>query len=286
MRLLSLSLLAVLALFSSACNQENTETESAEEFTEAMAKEHAGDTPTGNSVAWLEPATEVEGEPVSYTTIDGTGITGYLARPKSQESSSTGVIVIHEWWGLNDNIRAMARRIAGDGYVALAVDLYNGNVAGTSDSAKILMGEAMQNKDQAIANLKDGIAYLKAQGATKIGVIGWCFGGAWSLQTALNFPDDIDATVIYYGHLVNDPDMLAKLDMPLLGIFGEEDGGIPVAQVREFESTLDSLGKQHTIQIYPNANHAFANPSGERYNAEAAVDAWTKTTAFLSEHLK
>lgn len=284
MRLLSLSLLAALAFFSMACNQENTD--SADEFTDAMAKEHAGDTPSGNSVAWMEPSTEVEGEPVSYTTADNKEITGYLAQPKSPEKPTTGMIVIHEWWGLNDNIRAMARRIAGDGYLALAVDLYNGNVATTSDSAKILMGNAMEGREQAIANLKDGIAYLKAQGATKIGVLGWCFGGAWSLRTALNFPDDIDATVIYYGHLENDPATLAKLDMPVLGIFGEEDGGIPADQVRAFESTLDSLGIQHSIHIYPNANHAFANPSGERYNAEAAADAWAKTTAFLSENLK
>lgn len=119
-----------------------------------------------------------------------------------------------------------------------------------------------------------------------IGVVGWCFGGGWSLQTALALGDGIDATVIYYGRLVTDPAELEPLTSPVLGIFGSLDQGIPVETVREFESALDSLGKEATIHVYEGADHAFANPSGTRYNAEAAEDAWEKTMAFFAQNLR
>ena len=118
-----------------------------------------------------------------------------------------------------------------------------------------------------------------------MGVIGWCFGGGWSFRTALALPDAIDAAVIYYGEPVTDRDRLDALEMPILGLFGGADQGIPVARVREMEAALDALGKDATIVVYDGANHAFANPSGRRYDAEAAEDAWTRTTAFLAEHL-
>lgn len=255
--------------------------EGKKDFTDTMAHEHAGDHPVGNDVAWMEPSSPVKGEEVSY----GTNHTAYLALPEGNEKPTSGLIVIHEWWGLNDNIQAMARRLAGEGYMALAVDLYNGNVATTPDSAKSFMGTAMKNPDVGIGNLREALTYLKEQGATKVGVIGWCFGGGWSLRTALNFPEEIAATVIYYGQLETDPEQLKKLKMPVLGMFGEEDQGIPVEQVKQFEQVLDSIGVDASINIYPNANHAFANPSGERYNEEAAKDAWEKTVAFLKGNL-
>lgn len=279
-------LLVVGTLIFAGCGSDESDGTD-ENYSDAMAREHEGDTPTGNDVAWLEPAVPVNGSDVEYASVDGAAISGYFATPEHRNGTEMpGLIVIHEWWGLNENIEAMARRLAGEGYMALAVDMYGNNVAETPDSAKALMQKVMDNPKSGVDNLGQAIDFLKKQGATRIGVIGWCFGGGWSLQTALNFPDQIEATVIYYGHLENDPEQLAKLDMPVLGIFGEEDTGIPVEGVRAFESTLDSLGVEKSIHIYPNASHAFANPSGERYNAEAATDAWSKTEAFLAEHLK
>ncbi len=285
MRLLHTLILCTLVSLTVACNQEEQAEE--KDFTEAMAKEHAEDTPTGNQVAWLQPATSVKAEKIAYATIDQKPVNGYFVAPTGTGTSPTaGVVVIHEWWGLNENVEAMARRIAGDGYMALAVDLYNGNVAENADSAKAFMKAATEDPDKGIDNLRQAIALLKERGATQIGVVGWCFGGGWSLKTGMNFPDDIDATVIYYGHLETDPEQLKKLNMPVLGIFGENDGGIPVDEVKAFESALNSLEIENSINIYPGAEHAFANPSGKRYNAEAAEDAWEKTTAFLAEHLK
>ncbi len=274
------TLLICVSTITAACGNGD-ETEKEDGYLDSMSREHAGDHPVGNDVAWLEPDRPVKGEDVSY----GTGTAGYLAMPEGEEKPTEGLIVIHEWWGLNDNMKAMARRLAGEGYTALAVDLYEGKVASTPDSARAYSGAAMENPEAGVANIRGAIDYLKENGATKIAVVGWCFGGGWALRGALNFPEEIDATVIYYGRLETNPEELKKLNMPVLGIFGEEDQGIPVDQVRRFDTVLDSLGVNSSVHIYPEAGHAFANPSGERYHEEAAKDAWEKTTAFLAEHL-
>ena len=268
------------------------QSQSAEEAA-TMAPEHVGDRPVASEAATTEPATAVVGDPVIYGTgtgsADGEEITGYLARPENATGPLPGLLVIHEWWGLNDNIRAMTRRLAGEGYVALAVDLYGGQVADTPDKARELMSSV--DPDRAIENLRQARAYLaeqlKSDGGPggRIGVIGWCFGGGWSLRTALAMPDGIDATVIYYGHLTTDRSELAKLDSPVLGLFGAEDGSIPPDQVHAFEEALETLGKPVEVKIYDGAGHAFANPSGERYRPEAAQDAWRRTVAFLAKNL-
>jgi len=255
-----------------------------EDYQARMAREHAGDRPIPNPMSEAAAAAEVETESVDYADLDGTTISGHLARPEGSEPAA-GIIVIHEWWGLNDNVRAMAERLAGEGYAALAVDLYEGEVTDDRDAALRLMRGAGAKKDRLIENLRQAHAFLAAAGATKIGVIGWCFGGGWSLQTGLALGDGIDATVIYYGRLETEAAALAPLTSPVLGIFGAEDTGIPVEGVREFEAALTELGREVSVHIYEGAYHAFANPSGRRYNAEAAEDAWKKTLAFFSVHL-
>jgi carboxymethylenebutenolidase len=178
----------------------------------------------------------------------------------------------------------MARLFAHHGYVALAVDLY-GESADSPERARELMGNV--DEAQAEENLRQAYRYLAEQhNAPRVGVVGWCFGGGWSLRTALALPGQIDAAVIYYGRLIQERDRLAMLDMPILGIFGAEDEGIPVDGVRQFESTLEELGKDVDIQVYEGAGHAFANPSGERYQPEAARDAWQRTLDFLERTLK
>ncbi len=250
-----------------------------------MAHQHEGDAPVATEAARTEPAAEVETQTVAYATVNGQQVQGYLARPMGAEGPLPGVIVIHEWWGLNDNIRSMAEQLAGQGYRALAVDLYGGASASTPDEAQTLMRAALEKSGELTENLKQAYAYL-SDGGQKVGTIGWCFGGGWSLQTALVLPEDIDATVIYYGRVVTEKAELEKLRMPILGIFGAEDDGIPVDSVRAFESALKELGKNASIHVYEGANHAFANPSGQNYKAEPANDAWQKTLAFFGEHLK
>ena len=254
-----------------------------------MAQEHQHDKPAPTPAAAQEPAHPVSAEEVTYAQAGGKPVHGYLARPREAKGSLPALpalVVIHEWWGLNDNIRSMTRRLAGEGYQALAVDLYGGATADTPDAAMKLMNGVLADTAPAAANLKQAVAYLKGKGAKKIGVIGWCFGGGWSLQTALLAPDDVAATVIYYGHLETDPAKLAILKSPVISFFGAEDKSIPVDGVHAFEAELKKQGKPVEVHVYDGAGHAFANPSGGNYRPEAARDAWQRTTAFLARHLK
>jgi carboxymethylenebutenolidase len=257
------------------------------EHADRMAVEHAHDAPIANPASQTAPAVDVEADEVQYATVDGRAVIGYLARPAGVEGALPALIVIHEWWGLNDNIRAMTRRLAGEGFAALAVDLYSGQVADERDGAYALMTSANANPAAAEANLGQAYAYLTEElDAPNVASIGWCFGGGWSLNTALLLPDRLDAAVIYYGHLVTDPERLAALQMPILGLFGELDQGIPLEDVRAFERALADLGKDAKIIVYPGADHAFANPSGRNYQPETAAQAWRETVAFLDAELR
>lgn len=257
---------------------------SAQTYLERMERAHAGDAPVAAPVALWAPAQEVSGEEVAYGTADGRELTGYLARPVGARDSLPALIVIHEWWGLNENIRAMARRLAGHGYSALAVDLYGDRVASTPDSAAALARSV--DEETARENLRQAYRFLTSRGAPRVASIGWCFGGGWSLRTALAMPEALDAAVIYYGRLIHDPDRLSALAMPVQGHFGAEDGSIPVSSVRRFEAVLDSLGVRNEVYVYEGAGHAFANPSGTRYVPDAAEAAWKRTVRFLAEALE
>ena len=259
---------------------------SAQDIVTRMEHEHAGDAPVASPAAEAEPAVPVVGAEVAYATLDDKAIHGYLARP-AQGTPRAGILVIHEWWGLNDQIRAMADRLAGEGYAALAVDLYEGEVGTDRDAAATLMRKSLGRQEMLDENLRQAYGFLTAEtNVGDVGVIGWCFGGGWSLRTALLLGDRIGAAVIYYGRLVTDVQELAPLDSPVLGFFGELDGGIPVATVRAFETALETLQKPASIHVYPGADHAFANPSGTRYDEAAADDAWKKTLHFFAEHLE
>lgn len=279
-----------LAIALQSCNAPATSSSNADDFTDRMAQEHQGDKPVATEVALAAPAQAVVSESVEYATVDGVAVTGFLAQPASAVDSGEslpGIIAIHEWWGLNDNIKAVAERLAGEGYSVLAVDLYGGAVADQPDQAKQLMQGVMGQPAPAQDNLVQAHDYLVEQlGAPTVGSIGWCFGGAWSLRTGLLLPEQLDALVIYYGRLESDPRVLEPLQMPIAGFFGGLDQGIPVEAVQAFETTLTELGQSPEIHIYDDADHAFANPSGQRYNAAAAEDAWDKTTAFFAQHLK
>lgn len=208
---------------------------------------------------------------------------GYLATPV-EDGQYPAVIMIHEWWGLNENIRDMAKKLASHGYVVFAVDLYDGNVATTSEQARQLRSSFEEK--YWIDNMNMASSYIEQNySPEKIGSIGWCFGGGQSLNLALN-NDSIDATVIYYGQLVTDTERLSSIDWPILGIFAELDQGIPPETVNEFEVALKELEIPNEIYIYPGVNHAFANPSGDRYAPKASMDAWQKTISFLEINLK
>ncbi|HEX6673185.1 MAG TPA: dienelactone hydrolase family protein [Nitrososphaeraceae archaeon] len=201
------------------------------------------------------------------------------------------VIMIHEWWGLNENIKNMAETLAKKGYVVLAVDLYNGQVANTTESAQNLVSKVRENPSESINNLQHAVRYLSSLenvNSSKIASLGWCFGGGQSLQLALNTEPEypLAATIIYYGNLVSDQESLSKIKWPVLGIFGDQDKSIPVDSVKQFEDALNANGITNEIYIYKGVGHAFANPSGDNYAPQETQDAWQKTVSFLEKYLK
>ena len=213
-------------------------------------------------------------------------VKGYLAKP-ADKKARPGLILIHEWWGLNDNIRENARAFAELGYVALAVDLYDGEMATTPDGARKLAGSVRKNTEAAFANLKQAVSYLSGLTGevdpARIASVGWCFGGGWSYQMAKN-DLGVKASVIYYGRF-NPADDLSRMRATILGHFGETDRGIKVDNVREFQAKLKTLKGDHMIFIYPNAGHAFANADSRNYDNAAAETAWKRTMEFFQKHL-
>ena len=225
------------------------------------------------------------GKAVSYKSGDET-VQGMLYTP-SGKGPFPGIIVIHEYWGLNDWVKEQASKLADQGYEALAVDLYRGKVATTPDEAHELMRGVPE--DRATRDLHAAFEFLKSQSNVKkdrIASIGWCMGGGYSLDVALQEPT-LTAALINYGHLAVDADSLKKINASILGIFGGQDRGIPVEDVKKFEQTLKELGKKVEIVIYPNAGHAFENPNNKAgYRADDAADAWKRTVKFLENTLK
>lgn len=263
-----------------------------------MQSAHEGDRPEATAAA-REPVIPVTASTVSYGETDaGESITGYAAAPSRPDSvleargmnpdtaNLPGLIVIHEWWGLNDNIRTATRRLAGEGYRAVAVDLYGGASAETPEEARDLMQTAMSNQDQLLANLEQAHTYLREETeAPSVAVMGWCFGGGMTLKAAVNEPTRFDGAVVYYGSPSGiSREDLEPVDFPMIGFFGENDQAISAQEVRDLEQMLADLEKDAAFYYY-DAGHAFANPSGRNYDAEAAEDTWEKTTAFLQETL-
>jgi carboxymethylenebutenolidase len=222
---------------------------------------------------------------VSYKSGDET-VQAVLYTPPGK-GPFPAIIVIHEWWGLNDWVKDQASKLSDQGYVALAIDLYRGKVATTPDMAHEIMRGVPE--DRAKRDLHAAFEFLQSQPNVRkdrIGSIGWCMGGGYSLDVALQEPT-LAADVINYGHLATDPEALKKINAPILGLFGAQDHGIPPDDVKKFGATLDQLGKKIDIKIYDDAGHGFENPNNkDGYRADDTADAWKRTVGFLAETLK
>ncbi|GAB4439909.1 MAG: dienelactone hydrolase family protein [Anaerolineae bacterium] len=225
----------------------------------------------------------VSGAMVEYEDTDGETLMGYLAKPAG-DGPFPGVIVIQEWWGLNEHIKDVARRFAAEGYVALAPDLYHGVVTTEPDEArKQVMALDMA---EAVKEIQRGAAYLREQpqvAGPKVGVVGFCMGGGLVLQTALA-EENMGAGVVFYGRPL-EPEQAAQVKAPILGLFGAEDGGIPVDAVEAMHAAFTEAGVTNDVTIYEGAPHAFFNDTRESYRPEAAGDAWQKTLAWFGEYL-
>jgi carboxymethylenebutenolidase len=228
---------------------------------------------------------EVTGEGVRFPGGAGP-IAGYLARPQGP-GPFPAVIVIHEWWGLTDWVKENARRLAAQGYVALAVDLYAGKATDDPGEAHELM-RALDD-GEALADLKGGVAYLAGRPEVarppKMAAIGWCMGGKFARLLAQESPV-IGPAIICYGSVATDPEQVARLEgKPVLGVFGADDRGIPVDKVRQFERALKAQGNAAEMLVYEAAGHGFMRPGGPQHAAGPAADAWTKIEGFLRNHL-
>jgi carboxymethylenebutenolidase len=221
---------------------------------------------------------------VSYKSGDET-VQALLYVPEGK-GPFPGIVVIHEYWGLNDWVKEQASKLSDQGYAVLAIDLYRGKVATTPDEAHELMRGVPE--DRAARDLHAAVEFLKAQSNVKkdrIASIGWCMGGGYSLNVALQDPT-LTAAAINYGHLATDPESLKKINATILGIFGGQDRGIAVDDVKKFEQSLKQLGKKVEIVIYPDAGHAFENPNNKAgYRPDDAADAWKRTVKFLADTL-
>lgn len=236
-------------------------------------------------VAMTLSAFAADGKPVSYKSGDET-VNAILYTPQGK-GPFPALVVIHEYWGLNDWVKEQASRLADQGYVALAIDLYRGKFGTTPDEAHELMRGVPS--DRANRDLLAASSFLRSQKTVdpaKVGSIGWCMGGGYALDLAIADPK-LKAAVINYGHLASDQATLQKINAAILGIFGGQDKGIPPADVKKFEADLKALGKPVDIHIFPDAGHAFENPNNKQgYRADDAKQAWELTTAFLAKYLK
>jgi len=281
-----LGALAATALLAAACSHSAPEPKAP--TTPSAQPKPADNAPSVSApVEEAAPKAPLLEQEVAYGEAQRRNLVGFLAMPGDAAEPLPGLIVIHEWWGLNDDIKTMTRKLASEGYVALAVDLYGGAIADTPEKARSLMAALVGDPDAVRANLKQAYDYLSKYAlAPRVGSVGWALGGGWSLQTALMLPDRLRAMVMFYGPISGSDSELATLEMPVLGFFAGLDESIPVRDVQKFRSTLLKAGKPAEIIIYPKARAGFANPGGASYDEQAATESWQKTLAFLAENLK
>jgi len=230
----------------------------------------------------LARAVANELEEITLTTKGGRTVKGTLAMPEVTPAPT--LIVIHEWWGLNDHIKTMAAELAKEGYIALAVDLYGGKIATEPTVAAQYVGQVDQDASIDIVSSWANWLRTNNNGTGKVGSIGWCFGGGWSLNTSI--ATKIDATIVYYGNVAKKANVLANLKGPVLGHFGTEDRFINKKMVEGFEAEMEAAGKSDSLTVHwYTADHGFSNPTTAIYDQEDAQIAWGRSLNFFNTHL-
>ena len=225
---------------------------------------------------------------VQYPRPDGQLVSAYLAEPE-QNSTRPGVVVIQEWWGLDDQVKAVADQLAAAGYRALVPDLYRGKLALEAKEAEHLMGD-LNFGDVASQDIRGAVQHLKKTGSPKVAVTGFCMGGALTLLSAVHVPE-LDASVVWYGYPPLEYVDASKIQKPLQGHWALHDEFFPIAGVDQLETNLKAANAPYTFYRY-DAKHAFTNPEADarhlpplQYNAVATKEAWQRTQAFLKTHL-
>jgi carboxymethylenebutenolidase len=225
---------------------------------------------------------------IEFKRPDGQTLNGYLAEPRDK-ANAPGIVVIQEWWGLDDEIKAVADRFAQAGYRALVPDLYRGKLALEANEAEHLMG-GLNFGDAAGQDIRGAVQYLKATGSEKVAVTGFCMGGALTVLSACNVPE-LDGTIVWYGNPPLEYVNAGAITKPMLGHWALQDEFFPIAGVDLLEEKLKQAGVNYEFHRY-DTKHAFANPKADtrglaplKYNAEAEKLAWERTLCFLQKYI-
>ena len=248
-------------------------------------------TPAAEQTLDLPPSITGQAGPLRGTDlhyVDGDEATrGYLSVPEG-DGPFPALVIIHEWNGLTDRVRQVADDLAAEGYVTLAADLYKGRLGSSPDENRALVAEVNENQGEMIANLNAAVAYLRGRDDVtgRVGAMGWCFGGGVALSFGLDGVNH-EATAIFYGRLLDDPEVLATLDHEVYGTFAALDQGPPVESVEAFTAALDAAGVSNDIHIYDDVNHGFwlRVDQDPELRGEPAADAWERLKAYLGRTL-
>ena len=232
------------------------------------------------------PSRPVDSETLPYAEVEDQLAYGYFAFPSDMVEPLPAIVLIHDWWGLNEEARAAANRLAAEGYMVLAVDLYRGEVVSDAPAARDRTIAVLEDPAAVEDNLRQAIEFVEdVAGAPAVGAVGWGFGGSWALESAMLFPDSIAAVVVVYGQVSSDESRLADLEAPVLAIFGGADRSISQDTIDSFGAAMERLGNALEIEIYPDAGHAFADPARSKYDPGVAEAAWRRMLGFFAEAL-
>ena len=224
-------------------------------------------------------------ETLPYAEIGDELVYGYFAFPSDMVEPIPAVILIHDRWGLDEPTRDLSRRLADEGYIVMAIDLFGGEVAETPGPARILEISVFENPQIAAENIRQAYDFVKETfRAPSVASLGFGFGGGWSLNAAMLLPEDLNASVIFYGQVTDDERKLAAVQAPLLGLFGENDRVITATSVAAFENALQTLEKEFHVAVFAGAGRGFADPRSDNFSAETAARAWVRMLEFLGQH--
>ncbi len=278
---------ATLTLFTVTCGGAPPDGESAADGSPSTDSAPAD----GGQDGTLPPAIVGNGGPLEGTDlnyVDGDAATnGYLAVPEG-DGPFPALVIIHEWNGLQDRVRQLADDFADEGYVTLAADLFQGRTGSNPQENMALVREAQADQPAMIANLNAAVAYLKGRPDVtgRVGAMGWCFGGGVALSFGLD-GDNHEATAIFYGRLVDDPEVVARLDHEVYGTFAALDNGPSPESVAGFEAALRAAGVENDLHIYDDVDHGFwLRVDGDpEVRTAPATDAWERLKAYLQRTL-
>jgi carboxymethylenebutenolidase len=289
------ALSATILLAISSCGGGGDQPQGGMDEAETMAAESAPSEPrvpvNPTAADQLPPSITGEDRPLMGSDlryVEGDEATvGYLAVPEGA-GPFPALVIVHEWNGLVDRVRRIADDLAAEGYVTLAVDLYDGRTGSNPEENTALVSEVRADPEKMIANMNAAADYLKARPDVtgRVGAMGWCFGGGIALSFGLD-GENHDATAIFYGNLIDDPARLATLSHEVYGTFAELDQGIPPEAVASFEAALRSAGIENDIHVYDDVNHGFWLHVDEDpgVRSEPALDAWQRLKAYLTRTL-